>query len=188
MKKTLMMVWLLATLRFTSGCIGPVPTDEPAHCEIAPITEILDSSEDSTPTILNVRTGIDAAGRTFQTAELLFGSSEYVSGSTGLVLVLNGVPQLTTAWNGRMLGLGRPVQLTEDQVRHNFCVNTASFWSVPVGFGTIGEDLHGSRDSGFSVVGHPLREGQEVQVRLDVCHGDRCIPGVPRTFRVHLLP
>lgn len=188
MKKTLTMVWLLAVLRYASGCIGPVPTDEPTHCEIAPITEILDSPENRTPIILNVQTGTDAVGRPFQTANLLFGSTEYINGSTGLVLVVNGVPQVTTTWNGRLVGLGRPVQVTEDQVQHNFCVNAASFWEVPVGFGTIGEDVHGSTDPGFSMVGHPLREDQEIQVRLDVCRGDRCVPGVSRTFRVHLVP
>lgn len=188
MKKTLVTVWLLAILRYISGCIGPVPTDEPTHCEIAPITEILDSPEDRTPIVLNVQIRTDAVGRPFQTVNLLFGSTEYINGSTGLVLVVNGVPQVTTTWNGRLVGLGRPVRVTEDQVQHNFCANTASFWEVAVGFGVIGEDAYGSTDPGFSVVGHPLREGQEIQVRLDVCRGDRCIPGVSRTFRVHLVP
>jgi hypothetical protein len=186
MKKTLVTVWLLAILRYISGCIGPVPTDEPAQCDITPITEILNSSRRGIQ--LNVQTEMDAAGRPFQTINLLFGSTEYNPGSTGLVLVINGVPQVSTTWNDRMVGLGRPVQISRDQVQHNLCANTASFWEVAVGFGTIGEDAHGSTDPGFSVVGHPLREGQEIQVRLDVCRGDRCIPGVSRTFRVHLVP
>lgn len=188
MKKTLMTVCMLAMLRLTSGCIGPATTEEDAGCISSRVTEILDSANPSHTNILNVIVSQDSVGNRFQTASLLFGSTDYVNGATSLTLVVNDAPQVTTVWNGRVVGLGRSTEVTEDRVQQNFCANSASFWEVQVGFGTIGEDPMGSRDPGFSEVGHLLREGQEIELRLDVCRGDQCIQGVSRTFRVHLMP
>lgn len=188
MNKTLRTLWFLTILRATSGCIGPVPMEEPCHCEITPTTEILNTEATTrSPGIIQVSQGLDATGRPFQTFSLLFSNSQYQPGTDGIVLSLNNQGQLTTVWNGRLIGLGRPVQATSANLPQG-CTTTTGFWEVPVGFGTIAEDLHGSRDPGFSVVGHPLREGQELEVRIDVCVGSTCIPGVTKTFRVHLVP
>lgn len=183
MKKTLTTVWLLAALRYSSGCIGPVPVDESAFCDITPTTKILISSN-----ILNVRTNIDASGQPYQTTNFLFGSTEYQPEQTGITLVLDGISQISTVWNGRLIGLGRPTSITEERAEYHLCVNAANFWEVQVGFGTIAEEPRGSRDPGFSRVGHLLRENQEIQVRLDVCRDSHCIVGIPRTLRVHLVP
>lgn len=188
MNKTLTTVCLLAALRFASGCVGPNLTNDSIDCEFNHTTKILDSSESESSDILNVSVGRDSVGRSFQTATLLFGSSDFVYGSTGITLVINGVPQVTTAWNGRLLGLGRPTEIADDMVRHDFCVNSASFWQVPVGFGTISEYQTATSDSGFSTVGHPLTEGQEIHIRLDVCRGEQCFQGATRTYKIHLLP
>jgi hypothetical protein len=187
MSKTLMTVWLLAVLRYISGCCGPVPMDESAYCEPVTIAKIVDSPRRFMPNVLEVRQERDSAGRPFQTTSLLFASSEYTLGSATVFLALNGQRQVTTVWNGRQVGITRPQSVSHSEVLQCFCFPNVNFWRVPVGIGTVAED-GASSDPGFSVVGHPLTEGQELQVRLDICIGDSCLSGTQRTFRVHLIP
>lgn len=187
MSKTLVTVWLLATLRYISGCCGPVPMDEEAYCEPVTIAKIVDPSGQPISNVLEVQQGRDSAGRPFQTTSLLFASSEYVPSSATMILALNGQRQVTTVWNGRQVGINRPQSVSHSEVSQCFCSPNVSFWRVPVGIGTIAED-GGSSDPGFSVVGYPLTEGQELQIRLDVCDTNSCFSGTPRTFRVHLIP
>lgn len=179
-------VCIFAILRCISGCMGPPPINSEFRCDSDYITEVLDSTDSQSTNVLNVRVGQDSAGRPFQTATLLFGSRQYANEVNGIVFVANDMPQLTTVWNGRLLGIGRPTLATQTQVQQGRC-SGENFWEVPVGFGTIAEDRYGSSDPGFSVVGHPLTEGQELRVRLDVCRTQGCSQGITRTFRVHLV-
>jgi hypothetical protein len=188
MKKNLITVFFLAFLRFATGCLGPIPGEMPAQCENVATTKVLNALGTTDPQTLVVTNRTDAVGQPFQTTTLLVGSTEYVDPGSIMFLTIDGQRQNTTVWNGRLLGLGRPVQIPDTAVEHNFCPNTASFWRVPVSFGTIAQESHGSRDPGYSTVGAPLVEGQELQVQLDVCASTTCTLGVPRTFRVHLVP
>jgi len=186
MKKNFFPLLLLTILRFTSGCLGPIPMDMPVVCERSAITKIL-TDTDSNPNVLDVIDGVDSFGEPFQLATLQFGSTEYTDPGSLIILTVNDRPQNTTIWNGRRVGIGRPVQIAEGNLVHNFCTNSASFWMAPVGFGTIGESRLGSRDRGYSGVGHPLVNGQQIELRLDVCSGSSCIPGISRTFTVRLV-
>ncbi len=186
MKTNIAPLLLLAVLRYASGCLGPVPMDMPVACEQTAITRIL-TNTDSDPNTLDVIDGVDSFGEPFQLATLQFGSTEYTDPGSLIVFVVNDQQQNTTIWNGRRVGIGRPVQVPDGNLVHNFCTNAASFWMAPVGFGTTGENRLGSRDPGYSSVGHPLVNGQRIELRLDVCSGNSCTPGIPRTFTVRLV-
>lgn len=186
MKKNFFPLLLLAVLRYASGCLGPTPMDSPVICDQIAVTRILNTPTNTLPDVIDVEDGVDSYGSPFQTTTIMFGSTEYVDPGSMAVLTINGQPQNTTIWNGRRVGLGRPIQITENGLEHNFCPNSASFWRAPVGFGTTGIDRLGSQDPGYSVVGRPLVEGQEIEIRIDVCAGNTCTPGISRKFKVHL--
>lgn len=163
--------------------------EQPVECTPSTNSRVLDGHGTSHEGTLEAVSGLDAEGTPFHATHLFLGTSEYLSRpNMSIVLFLNGQRQATTVWNGRLVGLGQPVQISETDVNQNFCVNVENFWNIPLGFGTIAEEPHGSTDPGFSVVGHPLREGQELEVRVDVCTGSSCIPGTSRTMRVHFIP
>lgn len=141
--------------------------------------------------ILEVRQSTDNAGLPFQHGTLYVATETYVSNTNssswphGLAMVMNGQRQTTTVWAGRALGIWHTWQVTDSDVVQNFCPNTMNFWRLDLGFGTLGDTVS---DPGFSVVGHQLREGQEVQVRFDVCSAQACEAGLERTVRVHIVP
>lgn len=178
--KVLVTTCLLSLVQLLEGC-APCEVIDPQVCDAVVNSQVLDSSEAPQPGYLEVHQGVDAVGTSFQTTNLLVGTVEDL-GTRTVVLHLNDQRQVTTVWNGRLLGVGRPIPVSGDEVETS-CSGLGFFWHLPVGFGTIG-----SRDQGFSVVGHPLTEGQMVRVQVDVCNGNVCAPGTPRVLRVHLVP
>jgi hypothetical protein len=160
--------------------------DEPAHCETVAVSRIIDPPEQLS-NILEVRQERDTVGESFQTMTLLFASSEYIPNETDIFLTLNDQRQISATWNGRMLGIGRPERVSNSEVVQRFCSSDVKFWRASVGFGTIAENRV-SLDPGLSVVGRTLTEGQQIQIRLDVCTREVCQSGTTRTFQVHLIP
>ena len=177
---------IVAVVSVVVGCRRAAPeiTDD---CHPPAIIEILEPVN-RTMGSLEVHQGFDSAGNAFQSATIFAGSSEPIGASLGVFLTINGQRQNTTVWNGRVVGVWRPTQVDGLDLQENYCGNTMGFWSIPVGFGNIAEDPRGSTDPGYSVVGHPLTEGQVLNVRLDLCGPQGCMEGTPKTLVVHLVP
>lgn len=140
--------------------------------------------------ILEVTQSEDGVGQPFQEGTLYVATEQYIINTDNpgdnrhrLVMYLNGERQTTTVWNARAMGIWHTFQVPSVDVVQPFCPNTMSFWRLDLGFGTYGED---HSDPGFSVVGHQLVEGQEVDVRFDVCSVDSCETGVTTRVRVHI--
>lgn len=185
MKQKVVGQVIVALVSIIVGCRRATPeiTDE---CHPPAISEVQEPDEDD-PGVLAVRAGTDSSGATFQSATLYLGSSEPIGASLGVFLTVNGQRQNTTVWNGRVVGVWHPTQVDGLNLNETYCGNTMGFWSIPVGFGTIGETPAGT-DPGYSVVGHPLTEGQVLTVRLDLCNQNGCREGTPKTLRVHIVP
>lgn len=176
---------IVALISLVCGCRSAAAeiTDD---CHPPVISEVIDPLGASGT--LEVQNGLDSVGNTYQSGFLFLASSRAVGPSLGVFMTINGQKQNTTVWNGRVVGSWRPEPVDGLDLDECYCTNTMGFWRVPVGFGTIGEDPRGSTDPGYSVVGHPLTEGQRIQVRLDLCNTNGCTEGTPRDLVVHIVP
>lgn len=143
--------------------------------------------------IMEVTQGVDVAGKPYQTATLYVATQDRVLNQTndlglhGLFMYLNGQEQRLMTWNGQALGLKNTQVASGSDLVHTFCETEMNFWKVEIGFGTVAQEPESNHNPAFAVVGRQLHEGEEVEVRFDVCRfNEPCQTGLSTTVKVHI--
>lgn len=179
-RRNILQVLAIAALSFLGAC---APQEQPAVCRDASYPNIMTVGDS-----IFVRQETDRLGRPFQSATIQVSSPVAVNSAEqsgldrGLSLNINDTRQSTLIDGGRAVGLERIEGHTGPESL--FCGQTVRFYDVRVGFGTASERIPGQ--SGLSVVGRQLQEGETLAIRFDLCSADSCVAGETRTFRVRL--
>jgi hypothetical protein len=173
-RRSILQVLAVATHSLLGAC---------APCREASHPNIMETSD-----VLTVHQETDRLGDPFQTATIQVSSPVAVNSaeqnglSENLSLNINDTRQSTLIDRGRAVGMERITASSGDS--REFCGQTVRFYDVRVGFGTASVRIPGQ--SGLSVVGRQLQEGETLAIRFDLCTADGCVTGETRTFQVHL--